>query len=110
MQGAHLHSDREETRRVAENLPGEGVLSAPRNERNSTPAEGFAEVRRGLDTIDALNESMRCMTCGAKARVTFRDDCMTCFGCEMGCPTGAIRVDPIKEEWPRTLAPLPESD
>lgn len=103
MQGAHLHSDREETRRVAENLPGEGVLSAPRNERNSTPAEGFAEVRRGLDTIDALNESMRCMTCGAKARVTFRDDCMTCFFCELRCPSEAIDVHPFKERLPYTI-------
>ena len=88
MQGAHLHSDREETRRVAENLPGEGVLSAPRNERNSTPAEGFAEVRRGLDTIDALNESMRCMTC---------------FFCELRCPSEAIEVHPFKERLPYTI-------
>lgn len=103
MQGAHLHSDREETRRVAENLPGEGVLSAPRNERRSLPGEDFAETRRGLDAIDALNESMRCMTCGAKARVTFRDDCMTCFFCELRCPSEAIDVHPFKERLPYTI-------
>lgn len=103
MQGAHLHSDREETRRVAENLPGEGVLSAPRNERRSLPGEGLAETRRGLDAIDALNESMRCMTCGAKARVTFRDDCMTCFFCELRCPSEAIDVHPFKERLPYTI-------
>lgn len=33
MQGAHLHSERDEKRRIAENLPGEGILTAPRSER-----------------------------------------------------------------------------
>ena len=103
MQGAHLHSDRGESREVAENLPGEGVPTVPRNERNSVPGEGFSETRRGFDAIDALNESMRCMTCGAKARITFRDDCMTCFFCELRCPSGAIDVHPFKERLPYTI-------
>ena len=95
MQGAHLHSERDEKRRIAENLPGEGILTAPRSERAAIPAEGFRETRRGLDVIDALNESMRCMTCGAKARVTFRDDCMTCFFCELRFPSVVIDVHPF---------------
>ena len=103
MQGAHLHSERDEKRRIAENLPGEGILTAPRSERAAIPAEGFRETRRGLDVIDALNESMRCMTCGAKARVTFRDDCMTCFFCELRCPSEAIDVHPFKERLPYTI-------
>ncbi len=103
MQGAHLHSERDEKRRIAENLPGEGILTAPRSERAAIPAEGFRETRRGLDVIDALNESMRCMTCGAKARVTFRDDCMTCFFCELRCPNEAIDVHPFKERLPYTI-------
>ncbi len=70
----------------------------------------FMELYAGLRHEQVLGESLRCLTCGSRANIEHPDDCMTCFGCEMGCPTGAIRVDPIKEEWPRTLAPLPESD
>ena len=43
------------------------------------------------------------MTCGAKARVTFRDDCMTCFFCELRCPSEAIDVHPFKERLPYTI-------
>lgn len=103
LMGAHLHSEREETRPLAENLPGEGIRPAPRQERTLIEAEGFAENRRGFDDIDALNESIRCMTCGARARVAFRDDCMTCFFCELNCPSGAINVHPFKERLPLTL-------
>ena len=104
LSGAHQHSDRQETRQVAEKLPGEGVVTVPRLERSrNSGAAGFAEVRQGFDTINALEESMRCMTCGAKARVTYRDDCMTCFFCELRCPAEAIDVHPFKERLPYTL-------
>ncbi|WP_294559515.1 hypothetical protein [uncultured Mailhella sp.] len=103
LMGAHLHSEREETRPVAEHLPGENIRSVPRLERSLCAAEGFGETRRGFDDIDALNESIRCMTCGARARVAFRDDCMTCFFCELNCPAGAINVHPFKERLPLTL-------
>ena len=103
LSGAHMHSEREENRPVAEKLPGEGVRPAPRHERQCGALSGFAECRVGLDDIDALDESMRCMTCGAKARVTFRDDCMTCFFCELRCPSEAIDVHPFKERLPYTL-------
>ena len=43
------------------------------------------------------------MTCGARARVAFRDDCMPCFFCELNCPSGAINVHPFKERLPLTL-------
>ena len=70
----------------------------------------FMELYAGLRHEQVLGESFRCLTCGSKANIEHPDDCMTCFGCEMGCPTGAIYVDPIKEDWPKALAPLPESD
>ena len=88
LMGAHLHSEREETRPLAENLPGEGIRPAPRQERTLIEAEGFAENRRGFDDIDAFSESIRCMTC---------------FFCELNCPSGAINVHPFKERLPLTL-------
>lgn len=100
LKGAHLHSDREDNRKIPENLPGKGVLGAPRNERHTVKANGFAEARLGLDTIAALDKSMRCMACGAKSRVAYRDDCMTCYFCELRCPSGAIDAFPFKERLP----------
>lgn len=34
------------------------------------------------------------------ARITYRDDCQTCFICELDCPTGAITVDPFHAPGP----------
>ena len=103
LKGAHLHSDRADTRQLPSTLPGKGVLGAPRNERVTAKAKGFAETRQGLDTVAALDESMRCLTCGAKSKVTYRDDCMTCYFCELRCPSDAIDVFPFKERLPYTI-------
>ena len=103
MTGGHLHSDRKEKRPLAEHLPGEGVILSPRVERKEIVTEGFEEKRLGFDDVDALHESMRCLTCGAKARINYRDDCMTCFFCELRCPSHAIDVHPFKERLPFTL-------
>ena len=103
MMGGHQHSDRKETRPLTENLPAEGVMLSPRVERKEIATDGFEEKRLGFDDVDALHESLRCLTCGAKARVNYRDDCMTCFFCELRCPSHAIDVHPFKERLPYTL-------
>ena len=36
----------------------------------------------------------------SKAYVAYRDDCMTCFSCELKCPTDAIEVDYAPMERP----------
>ena len=33
-----------------------------------------------------------------RARIAYRDDCQTCFSCEIDCPEGAIYVSPIHKE------------
>ena len=78
-------------------------MLSPRVDRREIISDGFEEKRLGLDDVDALHESMRCLTCGAKARVNYRDDCMTCFFCELRCPAHAIDVHPFKERLPFTL-------
>ena len=40
---------------------------------------------------------------GSKAHITYPDDCMTCFECEVECPFHAISVHPFKEELPPTI-------
>lgn len=76
----------------------------------SARATPFLELYGGLDLAGALAEANRCLTCGSSALIAHRDDCMTCFGCELYCPEDAIRVSPVKEAWPRALAPLPRAE
>jgi NAD-dependent dihydropyrimidine dehydrogenase PreA subunit len=33
--------------------------------------------------------------------IRYPDDCMTCFNCEVVCPTNAVRVDPIRAPKPQ---------
>ena len=63
----------------------------------------FNELYRGFDLVEALAEADRCLACGAKSIAAHLDDCMTCFGCEIGCPSEAIFVHPFKEVLPRTM-------
>ena len=37
-----------------------------------------------------------------RVRIAYRDDCQTCFACELGCPEGAIYVGPMRK--PRVQA------
>lgn len=59
---------------------------------------GICIDRCPLDTL-RLKESSN----GWKAYVAYPDDCMTCFECEVECPTKAISVNPFKEELPPTI-------
>ena len=43
------------------------------------------------------------MTCGSKSRITYTDDRMTCFNCELNCPPGPSMCIPSKERFARTL-------
>ncbi|MFH1954942.1 MAG: FAD-dependent oxidoreductase [Pseudomonadota bacterium] len=67
--------------------------------------KGFSELYRGFDLVETLSEVDRCLTCGAKSIAAYLDDCMTCFSCEINCPSGAIFVHPFKEILPRSLRP-----
>jgi NAD-dependent dihydropyrimidine dehydrogenase PreA subunit len=37
------------------------------------------------------------------AIIKYPDDCMTCFKCELECPSNAIYVHPFKEELPLSI-------
>ena len=76
---------------------------------DSAQPGNFAELHGGLSLPALLAESNRCLTCGSKAVLEYTDDCMTCFSCEIYCPENAVYVNPIKEDWPRALAPLPKT-
>ena len=38
-----------------------------------------------------------------RAIITYPEDCLTCYLCEMQCPENAISVDPFKEVMPPVL-------
>jgi NAD-dependent dihydropyrimidine dehydrogenase PreA subunit len=33
-----------------------------------------------------------------RIRITYREDCQTCFSCELDCPEAAIYVGPLRKE------------
>ena len=47
-----------------------------------------------MDVLYADEESGRVV-------IKYRDDCMTCFNCEVVCPAGAVVVDPKKTNKPQ---------
>lgn len=108
LKGADIRGERETASVLSfpKNRPREGIRHEPRQERASLPApadDPLAETLRPLDMEACFAEALRCMTCGSKSRITYTDDCMTCFNCELNCPSGAIYVHPFKERFARTL-------
>ena len=108
LKGADLTGERGRKRPCVpeDKLPGEGIRHEVRHERAALPADPehpFAEHTKPLDMEACFAEALRCMTCGSKSRITYTDDCMTCFNCELHCPSGAIFVHPFKERFARTL-------
>jgi NADPH-dependent glutamate synthase beta subunit-like oxidoreductase/Pyruvate/2-oxoacid:ferredoxin oxidoreductase delta subunit len=87
-----LKSEREKQMRRVKKLPKEGIEKQIRE-----------EAETGLSEEAALNEAQRCMTCGSQAAIAYPDDCMTCFECEVECPSDAIDVHPFKEQLPPTI-------
>jgi len=83
---------REKKPAKARKVPGEGIK---KQERHAT--------RDGFTLEVALDEARRCMSCGGRAYVAYPDDCMTCFECEVECPSKAIEVHPFKEALPPTI-------
>jgi NAD-dependent dihydropyrimidine dehydrogenase PreA subunit len=79
-------------RPAVENIPGRGMGKKPREKSKDPWTPDMAE-----------REASRCLHCGARAYIAYPDDCMTCFECELECPSRAINVHPFKEEFPPTI-------
>jgi heterodisulfide reductase subunit A-like polyferredoxin len=96
LRGQNLRDGRERKILRVKSLPGEGIKQVPK-ERIFEAVDGSLEER-------VEREARRCLSCGAKAFIAHPEDCMTCFECEVECPTNAIKVHPFKEVLPMTLA------
>lgn len=87
--------------RKVNNLPGEGIEEKARVDPTRLPVQqsirNFKDVYAGYTEDMAMDEVSRCMTCGSKAYIAHPEDCMTCFQCELQCPSGAVDVHPFKE-------------
>ena len=94
LKGEDLKYGREKEVKEVKTLPKQGMRQMSRQEmsRETTFSE---EV--------AMKEIHRCMSCGSKAYIAHPEDCMTCFECEIECPSGAIDVHPFKEQLPLSL-------
>ena len=93
MRREDLYADRERTVKKVKNLPHGEI----REKQRLDPQGGFTDET-------AAEEARRCMSCGSLAYIAHPEDCMTCFECEVKCPSKAIRVHPFKEVLPMTLA------
>ena len=78
----------------SQELPIGNLPATPRNE---------VSPGRIFDYETMILEANRCVTCGAKAEAAYKNNCMTCYFCEIACPVGAILIDPFKERLPRTI-------
>lgn len=87
--------------RKLNNLPGEGIEEKARINAPHLPVKyrinNFKNLYLGYTEDSAMDEVSRCMTCGSKAYIAHPDDCMTCFQCEVQCPSEAVDVHPFKE-------------
>lgn len=71
--------------------------------RQSTPVNPhrenqgkFDEIKPGFTHEAAIQEVMRCTTCGSRAVIQYPEECMVCEGCVIDCPENAIYVSPEK--------------
>lgn len=97
---------RPEKKRPVFTMPAELLFPYdPKLPIGNLPPKPRNECRDGaiFDYETMMLEAHRCVTCGAKAKAAYKNDCMTCFFCEIACPVSAIKVNPIKEEIPRTI-------
>ena len=105
LQNKNMHETLDPTVPKVTNLPGKGIKPL---ERQHPPQEKKSRAKRGSreetfgDEI-ALLEAQRCMSCGGKAYIAHPEDCMTCFECEVECPSEAVSVHPFKEPLPMTI-------
>lgn len=113
LKGKDMKTFKVPVQRIVKKPPKEGIEKKP---RQSAPViidkkltGSFREVRAGFNEETALTEAERCMSCGSKARITYHENCMTCYNCEMGCPYSAVTVDPIRKVMP-VLVPNPVDD
>ncbi len=83
---------------------GANIKKVKRIPRDGIKKEPRLDPDGGLNDRSAAQEAQRCMSCGSLAYIAHPEDCMTCFECEVKCPSNAIKVHPFKEILPMTLA------
>lgn len=104
LEGKDLNADREKEYKKVGQLPGEGIAIKARQIKLLMPVAqqtgDFREVSIGFSEETALCEAQRCMTCGSKAYIAYPQSCMTCYNCELECPSKAVYVDPFRKPMP----------
>ena len=96
MRGQPCPGEPQEGTRLVKRIPKKKIVHLRRQE----PFSGKSGI---LNREEAFEEARRCMTCGGKAFIAHPEDCMTCFMCDMACPSEAIYVHPFKEVIPSPI-------
>lgn len=104
LRGVELKARKEDEVRVVEKLPGKGIEVWGRQMTQLLPIDqrsrNFSEVRLGFSEEAALREACRCLSCGSKAYIAYPQSCMTCYNCELACPSEAVNVGPFRKVMP----------
>ncbi len=102
--GEDIKKRSEPQSKVVEALPKEGIAKKARQSAAVAPFKkgsgDFHARKSGFSQAAAMDEALRCMTCGSKAYVAYLESCMTCYNCEMECPSQAVNVDPFRKVMP----------
>jgi ferredoxin len=96
MRGPAPRAGRDAKVLTVKRLPKKGIKTQPRQEVTGELSDAFS-------SRIAEAEAKRCMTCGSLAHIAYPEDCMTCFQCELNCPSGAVYIHPYKEWLPRAI-------
>lgn len=104
LKGEDLKAERRTRIKKVQKPPKEGIEIKARQVRLllsvAQRGKNFREVKIGFSEETAMNEAQRCMTCGSKAYIAYPQSCMTCYNCELECPSEAISVDPFRKPIP----------
>jgi len=104
VKGEDLSANRQKSPKVA-NPPKDGMPMFKRNAASHitvpTAAENYEELKEGFDVELADQEVQRCMTCGSRSIITYKEECRLCKSCETNCPTKAIYSAPLRKIEPQ---------
>ncbi len=104
LRGVALKKGRKKKVRAVGQLPKERIEIKARQMTPLLPVEqrlrSFREVKVGFSEEMAMNEAQRCVTCGSKAYIAYLDSCMTCYNCELECPSKAVSTSPFRKPMP----------
>ena len=96
LRGVDMHSEPEEAPDIFSEEPTDAIPSVERTARRKLPASecvhNFKETVQPFNMYEADLEAERCLTCGSRSTIAFKEDCQLCHLCRLYCPVDAIDI------------------